>query len=627
MRKNKLKKEARRPSLNERMAKRPLLHFLFGAPVGNEQNDRKRSERARLRTARVLALWQDSPLRRLTELIRGTFFMTTARAISILFLPLALATTFRCLLMPMLTDDFPLLLGDGIAGTVLLFLSLLFITEGAPMHEALKEHRLLSYLFFDTLALPRPYQMPMRGLPGWLLLIPGGALGTLSIFVSPLILILAIAGTALCILALSSPDFSLLLVGILLPITPLFPEPTIILAAALTVTALAYAIKLLLGKRLFRFEATDLFILLFAVAILLAGIFSSATGGFATAIPLVILVLLGYFLTANLLSTRRTVMLLARGMLFVATILSALGIFRGIIALLDPEIAGHAVIATICGIVDRIFATPGALATYLLLLFPILFSVLSDTERLRWRYIPALLLLPGALGLTLRPAAYLVLVLTLLLFALFNSRVRPRGIFLLFGIAPCFLFLLPEAGAIRLSDIFAFLGIEGEVLAVLTSIRIGAAAFLGGLWRPFGIGTGHADSVIDDLLAQYGQGAAGAGSLYLTMGIQLGAVGLLAFLLLLTFAIRDSQRTLRVSVENAYRSPAIGVTCGILGALLFAPYENIFSNHLVLLLFFMLLGLLTAIRRAALYEDVALLQAAKKHTRAGGEVSLRLERS
>lgn len=616
----------RRP-MRARLFAHPAFRFFFGSPVGNEQLERRRSERARLRTARVLALWKRSRLRALAHTVRGTFFMTSPRAIALFFLPLALATVVRCLFLPLLTDDFPLLLSDGIAGAALLIPSLLMLAEGDEVYKVMNERRLLSYLLFDTMAISRPYETKQKGLPGWLLLIPGVGLGALSVVVSPLLLCLILLCLLLLATALSSPDFMILLVGILLPLSALLPHPSAVLSVALLVTAAAYIIKLLLGKRLFRFEALDLFVLLFALSLLLSGIFSTAERGLISALPAATLVLLGYFLTANLLSTRRTVMLLARGMLFIATLLAALGAFRGIASLVDPALSSQRFIATVCGIADRIFETPMGMATYLLLLFPLLFAVLSDTVRLRWRYVPALLLIPAALGLTLNPVVYLTLALSLIFFALFNTRVRPRGFLLLFAILPCFLFLLPKEAMLRVSELFAFLGIEEGVLGRLLEIEVGARAFLGVIGRPFGIGTGHSELSLRAFFSSFGRAGVDGGSLYLTMGIQLGLVGLLLFLLLLALAVRDSMRTLRISEDNRYRTVAVGIGCSMINAMLLAPYENIFENPRILLLFFMLVGLMSAVRRAALYEDTVLSQTTNAIERESGDVSVRLGRA
>ena len=607
-----------------RLAGHPVLRFFFGAPVGDERLERRRSERARLRTARVLSLWQGSRLRGLAHSVRGIFFMTTPRAIAFFLLPLALATAFRCLLLPMLTDDFPLLITDGVAGAVLLLLSLPMLAVGDPVHTALNERRFLSYLLFDTLALPRPYATKQRGVPAWLMLFPGLLLGALSLATSPLHLILLLLGLGFFMLTLASPDFSLLLTGILLPLSALLPQPTVVLAFALLLTAVAYAVKLLLGKRLFRFEAIDLLVLLFSLALLLSGLFSSAERGLSTALSAAALVLLGYFLTANLLSTRRTVTLMARGMLFIATLLAALGVFRGVVSLIDPALSSQGFISTLTGIAGRIFESQATMASYLLLLFPLLFSVLSDTARLRWRYIPTLLLLPAALGLTLNPVVYLTLVLSLLLFALFNMRARPRGFLLAFAVLPCFLFLLPTEAVRWIADLFSFLGIEEDVLSRLTAMQVGARALVGELGHPLGIGPGHTELSLRAFFASYGCAGVDGGSLYLTMGIQLGAVGLLTFILLLAFAVRDSLRTLQISEDNRYRTVAVGIVCSIFSALLLAPYENIFANHRVLLLFFMLVGLATAVRRAALYEDTVIRQTTNTAESTGGNVSLRL---
>ena len=288
-----------------------------------------RRESIRLRTAKVVGIWQSSPLYRFCRAIRETVTMTDLRAISLLFAPAGLAAFGRCLILPLLTDDFPLLVPDGIAGILLTFLSLLLSTYHAPLHRALTEDAFLSRLFFDTLALPRPYPSAHRGIPFWLLLLPGLGLGALTVFVSPLRLTVTLAVVLIVSLALVSPEFGLVLLGIFYPLAALLPRPLVPILTVIGLSLLSYLLKLLLGKRRFTLAPTDLLLLLFALLLLLSGVFSTVgiQGGTVAGLAAALLLIGGYFLAANLLATRRILLLFARGLVFGGALLAVCGIF------------------------------------------------------------------------------------------------------------------------------------------------------------------------------------------------------------------------------------------------------------------------------------------------------------
>ena len=317
----------------------------------------RRTERARLRTARTLRLWQASPLCHLLRALRETLAMTDLRVLSLLIAPMGLASLFRCLILPLLTDDFPLLVADGIAGVFLSVLSLLLITYRAPMARALQEDGLLSRFFFDTLALPRPHPSDRSGLSARLAFPIGIGLAVLSVYLSPLLLTGILAALIFLFLTLISPEFGIALIGIVFPLAPLLPFPSFLLPIAVILTLLSYFLKLMVGKRRFAFDATDLLVLLFALAMLLSGLFSRAgiaEGGKAAGIATVLTVG-GYLLAANLLVTRRMLLLFSRGILFTAALLALVGIFRTVLALTSPVWMTHEAVLFVTTRFDAIF--------------------------------------------------------------------------------------------------------------------------------------------------------------------------------------------------------------------------------------------------------------------------------
>ena len=106
---------------------------------------------------------------------------------------MALCACARCLILPLLAEEYPFLPADGAAGAFLLLLSLLLSTYKAPLYRAVTDDRLLSHLLFSTLALPRPYITMTRGIHGFLLFFLGIGLAVLSVYVSPLLLLLILS--------------------------------------------------------------------------------------------------------------------------------------------------------------------------------------------------------------------------------------------------------------------------------------------------------------------------------------------------------------------------------------------------------------------------------------------------
>ena len=557
-----------------------------------------RAEAARLRTARILRLWHNSALHRLYTAFLGSVSMTELRAFSLLLLPPGITALFRCLLLPLLTDDFPLLPAEGVAGILLSLLALLFATYRAPLYRALNHDSFLSGLLFDTLALPRPYPTHHRSISGWILLALGLGLGAAAVFFSPLAITGILAAVLFVFLSLASPEFSLILLGILFPFFSLFENAILMICLLSGLAILSYLLKLPIGKRRFTFEPVDLLVLLLSLLLFGSGLFSYAgtASGLPTALVAVILLSGGYFLAANLLATRRTVLLFSRGVLFSAALIAAAGIFFRLLALTGSAFPSPEVVAFFNRSFLAIVETPESLAAYLLLSFPLLLSVMMETRRARWRYLPSLLLVLSALALSLLPSVYLVLLLSLIFFVLMLRARRAALPLAVIALLPCLLLFLPEAVTVGIADAFAFLGLREPLLSLFASWRAAGDLILA---HPFGIGLGHPPGVLSLLLSGEGDAA----SLYLQIALETGIPTLVLFLLLIGVSAAGAVSTAAHGRENRFRILAVGVSSGLFALLLFGTGSYLFSNRSMLLLFSLMLGLLTALRRIAAEEE------------------------
>ncbi len=541
-----------------------------------------RRESIRRRTTRLLCLWQSSPLYRLMRAYREVVAATPLHAFSLFLAPLGLAALFRCLLLPLLTDDFVLLPWDAFAGIVLSLVSFLLSFYHAPLSRAAASDSILSRLLFDTLALPRPYVTERRGLPWWLLLPAGLGFGVLSVFVSPLLLLGILTASALFLPALEVPEVSLVLVGILFPFTGLLSSPLLLLTVLVLFALFSYLLKLAVGKRHISISLGDLFVLLFSLTILFTGLFTpSGADGSISGFTAAVLAMGGYFLAANLLRTRRTILLLSRGLLSAGTVLGILGILLGAVRLSSPTLdsAGF-----LFHLTEGIRAITGeSFSAYLLLLFPLAFGLAGISRRHLFESLPTLLLLLAALALTLSPATYLAAILSLVVFFV-AARVPFRGIalvsFLLFAVLPIGFALVPASFIDTVAPHLAFLGLDGALPAAFMQFREGLLLIKA---HPLGIGAGLFELP----------------SLYLGMVLESGVAALVLFLAALYSSLRRGLVQSNDRASRPLRYLSAGVASGLLALPVNGMLENGFADRRVLFLFFLLLGLLTAIGRTA----------------------------
>ena len=546
-------------------------------------SDRRRQERIRLRVERATARWQMGRLHRLICHMRSTLFMTNLSSFALLLAPMALVAICRCLLLPLLTDDFPLLPFDGAAGVVLAILSILLATYRDPLYLAVSDDRLLSRVLFTMLSLPRPYITMARGLRGSYLFLLGLLLAALSLTVSPLLLFLILLGLVLFVLTMASPEFALLLLGILFPFAALCRDPFLPIAILLGASLLSYLCKLFLGKRDFRFEPIGFFLLVFVAVDLLLS-FHGSIGSLVMPLKSAAVAVCAYFLTANLLVAKRTAIFFSRGMLFTTTLLSALAIFSRIIGLLPDSIGNDAITLFLLDLNGRFFPSADTLAVCLVLLVPVLIGILADGKEARLRLILVLLFLLTALVITIAPLALVAITLSLVLFTLLNTGSRAGVFFFICTVLPNAVLLLPTDWCNRIAALFPFLGLDTMMAERFARLHSSFAHFIA---NPLGIGSGIASGA----------------SLYLAIGLQSGILGILAFIPMLVFVARDALRTTALERSNRHRTLPHGCACAIFAALVYAPFQNLFADIRTTLLFFLTLGMLTAVCRIGWLED------------------------
>ncbi len=454
----------------------------------------------------------------------------------------------------------------------------------------------------------------------------GSLVGVLTFFFPAVYIVLALLGVFIAYRIFAAPE-----VGVLLLFAGMPFLPTMALVALTCVTAVCYAVKLLLGKRKFHLDILDGAVLAFGAALACGGIFSFSAGSRK---PMLVFVcfLGGYFLTVFTMRTREWLTRCTWAAILSASAVSVIGILQyftdsliGADAWIDAEM-----FEDISGRVVSTLENPNMLAEYLILLLPLAAAQLLTCRQRQYRTAAffASCLVLGCIVLTWSRGAWLGLLAGLLLFLLIWNR---RTIYLILAGAAAVPFLpavLPASIVSRFSSI-------GNIADTSTSYRVniwrGTLRMLRDYWVS-GIGIGEAPWYL--VYPRYSlaaiETAPHAHNLYLQILTELGVVGLALLLILLFLYFQNTFTYCReLSLARpefpgpdagrettALRLEAAAPMCGIFAVLIQGLTDYSWYNYRVYLMFWLAAGLGVAcirsgraelsrmVGRAAAAEDV-----------------------
>ena len=357
---------------------------------------------------------------------------------------------------------------------------------------------------------------------------------TLGGIFSPASVVRGLLFAALFGLLFPVPEVGLPIVLFLFPFLFATAHPTVLLLFLLLILGSAWLLKIYCGRRDFGLELVDLFVLLFALLLLLGGVIGygdvrvGATLSFFT---------LSYFPVKGLLSSRlwrrRACAALCAG----GSVCAAFGILQYFFGELDLAWVDGVRFFDIGGRVCSFFDNPNILAIYLLFVFPMALCAAMDRGRSVPRrcffFIGALCMLL-CIVFTWSRGAWLGALLSLVLLFLFHSPTTTKALLLGSPFAFCALPFLPQ------NVIRRFLSI-GDLTESSIRYRLytwqGVLDMIGA--HPFGIGVGEAafKSVYPHYAKSGIETVMHAHQLLLQITLELGWVGCAVFLLIVVSAL------------------------------------------------------------------------------------------
>ncbi len=586
-----------------------ILRFMRSYEESRRQMERSRilrgffrKEKLRLRLRRYTKNAVVTPIGSAFEWIKTAFLTTKLSVYSLFFAPLGILPTLRYLVWPYLFGIGSPSRTGGLVGIFCCLFSLFLLSRRDTLIERCEQDGLLSHLLFDVLAIKPPHVFRERPLNAFIPLFAGIGIGIAACFVSPLLLL----GILLLLLSLpalfKSPEFGLMCISLFLPFSPLLQRPTVWLLSLLALTALSFLCKLFLGKRCFSFEPLDLFVVLFSLFYLIGGFFAL---GEMTVAPLLhgvascLLILLGYFLLANLLSSHRLLLRFCKNLVFSGTVLAFVGLLQQILGLSVPDWLDQNA-SYINGRITAFLHNPNVLACYLVLCLPLVFSLLAEERTGRGRRILSLLLLVAALVFTWSRGAFVALFMALLLFVLLAAKKPFRWFFGLGLLLPNLLLFAPDSLAKRISSIFSVFGgsVDSSVYYRFKVWRSSLLLFLDNVWGGIGVSPENFQKSYLPYAVSGAEVAEHSHNLFLQIGIEMGVFALLAFLLLLVFALRKVlSPPSHDPLDTRYPVIGIGAFCSLFALLVFGIFDYVLYDFRIFFLFFATLGLISAAGR------------------------------
>ncbi len=496
--------------------------------------------------------------------------------------------------------------------------SIPLILTSMPLSEVVCSSRILRGLLFGVIGVRRENVENTSGIQSKpsVAFIAGMLLGLSTYMTSPGLILGGLLGIVVLYTILVIPESGVVLIIFTAPFMAVLPRPSILTALMVLYVTGCYFLKLIRGKRTFRFEIIDGAVMLFLFLTLLGGIFTVSVSASLEYALIYSCFMISYFLVVNLIRTDKWVHRCVAAFICSSAVVSLYGVYQNLLGTASTKWQDQDMFTGMGGRVVSTFENPNVLAEYLIITIPFALAVLLTRRSLRSR--GAMLVVCGlgmaCLVFTLSRGAWLGFMIGMLVFFLIYSRKTMVALLLGLFSVPILPFIMPENIVKRFTSI-------GNLADSSTAYRVNIWNGSVGMIRDFlwgGIGTGReAFTLVYPSYTLAGiESAPHSHNLYLQITIELGIFGLFAFLIVVFFLAQNSfsffslRKKLGQEFEDSRIICAAGFS-GITAIMAQGMTDYIWYNYRIYLIFWLVLGLTVAIRRSALaayvgdpYDDI-----------------------
>lgn len=574
------------------MAKHRLLGWLNGYTKDDEGGKRFISKRI----SGSVASWRNNRLyvaaNKGVKRASSTLACTSLRSIGVFLLSMGLFS-----LISSLAFGYS---GGGEMDVVALVLSAAFSALGIilvpfdrPLCYALSEHILTDYIFFEFFGLKRMQkQEDAKGIHIAICFALGVGLGSLSLLF-PLWMVIAVMGGLLYLfLSFASPEFSFFLSLLSLPYLVFINSEIIVICAMVAVSAVSFARKVVVGKRVLHIEQYDILIMIFMLLVLISGVFVKGVESFQGSLVMIAL-LSGYFLSTSIVTNRRLADRMASSVVVSSVPIAIFAIYQAVSLIAEKGIGSFRG-------VSGGFSVPADLAAFLLVagIFSLYFVKSTKRTRVAVLYTAFFTVIVAALVATLCTWAIVAVLFGIIGYWLSKMRGISVGLLALLCLAPYALIFVPYSVLEPIAELPVISTLD--LMSLTQRWRISLLMLRDNLL--FGIGIGE-----DCFTHEFGQHTSeiypNSGNLLLEIGVEVGAVALAVLLFVLAVLVRHRAAYRSYVKHSSVRNFTVFTGVIIVVLFVFGAVKYLWEEPVVGYIFWCVLGASTAALRVSKRDD------------------------
>ncbi len=450
----------------------------------------------------------------------------------------------------------------------------------------------------------------------------GIALGVLTYFFDPLYYLAFALAFLVLSLIFRIPELGVLLFVFLIPFSHYMPHTSAFLSFTVLIVSLAYLIKWIRGKRVFKFRLLDKSVLFLMLLFALGGIFSAGgRASFLSAMTYVVFIL-SYFLIVNLLRSEAWVSRTWKTFLFAGLGAAVIGVAEIFTGAVNSSWVDMNIFSTLGVRITGGFDNPNVYAEYLLILLPLAVLLFLEQKTFKGRLasVISLLILLVCMIYTWSRGAWLGLLFAFFLFLLIVYKYSPIWLMGLSLVSPFALLFVPYTVSER------FLSI-GNLADSSISYRFSVWKGLFQMLNETGwCGTGVGYAAFSAVYPAFAYGGSAyvrhAHNWYLQILAELGIVGLLSLIAVLFFFVQMCFEYL--STADAPHDKLFTATClsSVAGLMVMGLTDHIWYDYRIFLSFWVIVALASAHIRIST-EEKARRMAYYENTNTGATLDIR----
>ena len=437
----------------------------------------------------------------------------------------------------------------------------------------------------------------------------GIAAGAITYFISPIQIVAAFFIFVSVVLIFSYPESGIILSCILIPFLQYLNHVDLVMFALVTLTAVSYVIKLLRGKRTFRTSSAGVMVMLFGVAMIIAGIFSpGGKSALLHSIYNVIIIWGAFFLGGNLTrndNVRKICIKILTAALIVIAFLQFFNLYYShLYASVEQSFETdyrYIVLNSKLGVENNL-KIPGLWAA---MLSPLLISECFKAKRIYGAVGVILCFVPVVLSIAYFGTLEIMIAL-LIGVALYLILHSPKSIpnILIIALCAALIFMLVPVVASQLGvhNLITF----GEIIENIFPGSDELSAYRSHIENDtlkmlldgniFGIGSGvyAYQTALSPYVTPVSANAQMPGTSYMQIFCESGIIGLFIFAIFSVLLLKSGIKYVIKPNDREYKTLMLGLICGYITALILASASCIFEDIQMRYLFWLYAGLISS---------------------------------